>query len=76
MAKLLYPLSIFIVDIMSCNLYNKSMNKNFINIVEIKAFTKDFDKLVGNKERKELHNKLANNPEAGDLFQLLAGLES
>lgn len=51
---------------MSCNLYNKSMNKNFINIVEIKAFTKDFDKLVGNKERKELHNKLANNPEAGD----------
>lgn len=50
------------------------MIESYIDIIEIKAFTRDFNKLVGSKERDELHQHLADSPESGDLIPGSGGL--
>lgn len=44
------------------------VDHTIIKIIEEKIFTKDFNKLVGVKERHLLHQTLAHTPQIGDLI--------
>ncbi len=50
------------------------MGRYAIKISEYKNFTRNFNKLVGSKEREVLHNKLNDSPEIGDLIPGSGGL--
>jgi len=50
------------------------MTKYPIKIIEIKIFTREFNKLLKASDRNTIHQLLADNPESGDIIPGSGGL--